>query len=37
MFVLIAPGAIALIRIFFSATSCAKLFIIIMTPPFEAA
>lgn len=35
--VLIAPGAMALTRMRFYATSYAKLFIINMTPPFEAA
>jgi hypothetical protein len=37
MLVLIAPGAMSLTRILFSATSWATLFIICITPPFEAA
>jgi hypothetical protein len=37
MLVLIARGAMLLTRIFLSATSWATLFIIYMTPPFEAA
>ena len=33
----IAPGAIELTRMRFSATSCARLFINSMSPPFDAA
>jgi hypothetical protein len=37
MAVLIAPGAIALTRMPFGATSCASDFIIIWIPPLDAA